>query len=115
MNKDKRSKGCPNEECKRNSKKYLYRAEDNYCVECGSKLVYVCRECSGPLASDEPSVTLCARCQSEKEDQRDKALKMGAAVAGGAAGIVGGVKVVADRYGPAIVKSAKDIAGRVIK
>lgn len=107
MHKDKRSKGCPNEKCRRNSKNFFYKAEDNFCVECGSKLVYVCRECFGPLASDDPSAILCARCQSEKEDQRDKVLKMGAAVAGGAA--------VVKAFVPAVIKSAKDIAGRVIK
>ncbi len=117
MHNDKRSKGCPNEGCARNAKKHLYKADEHYCVECGSKLVYVCRgrDCFRPLVSDDPSVTLCAHCQAKRDDRLQRARNTAAAVAGGAAGVAAGAKLVVGHYGPAIVKGAKLVAGRVIR
>lgn len=94
MHKDKRSKGCPNEECARNSKKHLYKADEHYCVECGSKLVYVCRDCFGPLAGDDPSVVLCRRCQGKRDDRREKAVKVAGSVATAVVGVAYGAKTI---------------------
>ena len=38
---DKRVKGCPNESCKA-YKKAKYKAEDRFCKDCGTELIFVC-------------------------------------------------------------------------
>lgn len=68
---DKRSKGCPNDVCKRNNEHYLYKATDLYCTICGTELVFVCPKCFGKLADQGPEHIICSSCEAEKEDRKN--------------------------------------------
>ncbi len=116
--KDKRAKGCPNEACECNKKKRLYKADDRYCVKCGSELLWVCRRCFRRLHSDDPSQSLCRVCQAEHEDLIQKVKKGGGAIVGGVGTVVTGGAIVAQKYGPQIAGGAAKVAGaasRILK
>lgn len=116
--KDKRSKGCPNEACECNKEKRLYKADDRYCVKCGTELMLVCRHCFKPLHSDDPSKVLCAYCQAEKETRKQQIQKMAAATVGSASVIAAGGVGVARKYGPQIAKGATaalNVVGKLVK
>lgn len=115
MHKDKRSKGCPNEECARNQEKFRYKANEHFCVECGTRLVYVCRKCFGHLDSDSPSAVLCGHCQAEVEDRNDRVVKAAGAAAAGVAGLVGSAKIAVDRFGPELRRGVAAIMRQVGK
>ena len=48
----KRFKGCLNNDCCEYTKKRLYKESDNFCVKCGSKLNFVCKDCFKQLPDD---------------------------------------------------------------
>lgn len=92
--KDRRSKGCPNPQCDRNKKKFMYKASDVYCTECGQKLVFVCKKCFGPIEDTGPEHRICPICQAKAEDNRDKAKELGKKAVVGGGVIAGGVVAI---------------------
>lgn len=69
---DKRIKGCTNPtcECKFNKTKYAFN--DEFCVKCGSSLVYVCSNCLQPFESNSPTERFCLNCQAVIDERREK-------------------------------------------
>ena len=47
----KRIKGCTNPTCECKFNKTKYNFNDEFCVKCGSSLVYVCSNCLKPFES----------------------------------------------------------------
>ena len=95
MAKDRRSKGCPNSECERNKRHYLYKATDSYCTICGTQLVYVCPKCYRKLDDQGPKHIICSSCEAEREDRKNDFSKrmqgIGAAIGKGAKTLGGAV------------------------
>ena len=85
--KEKRVKHCPNPDCTRAATKYKFNADDTYCTECASELVFACASCGGPLDDQGPEHKLCAYCQAEKARHRQQVVGKAAAVAAGAAAV----------------------------
>lgn len=108
---DSRKKACPNELCKTYKNK-KFNSKINYCSECGTKLIYVCKthKCYKPLDETQPGHEYCRECEANRQDRRDKAValakKGGGAVA--AAVVVPALQVV-DKKGGAL---AKEVAGK---
>lgn len=108
---DSRKKACPNELCKTYKNK-KFNSKINYCPECGTKLIYVCKthKCYKPLDETQPEHEYCRECEANRQDRRDKAValakKGGGAVA--AAVVVPALQVV-DKKGGAL---AKEVAGK---
>lgn len=75
--KDKRVKGCPNPDCSKNREHAKFKAEDTYCTECASELVFVCAMCGRALEDSGPNHRICSICEAEKADRRDKAIDFG--------------------------------------
>ena len=67
---DKRIKGCNNPMCECKYNKTKYKFDDQFCVKCGSNLVYVCSNCLKPFDSNSPTETLCADCLAVIEKRR---------------------------------------------
>lgn len=72
MAKDRRKKGCPNPECKYNTKKKKFDSDVNFCPNCGAPLVLVCAKCFGPLEDKGPSHTLCGFCEAVEQKKIEK-------------------------------------------
>ena len=72
---DTRKKGCPNEACGKHQSQYKYNAEDNFCTECGSPLVFVCARCFAEIADEGPEHKYCAECEAKQSEAKllDKA------------------------------------------
>lgn len=72
---DSRKKACPNEECKI-YKDQKFSSKINYCPECGTKLIYVCKslKCYKPLDANNHDHVYCFECDTKRKDQRDKAI-----------------------------------------
>lgn len=91
----KRVKGCLNRECTE-YKKTFFKASDEYCVKCGSKLSYVCKypKCFKSIP-DEVQEKYCpihiAEIQDKKEKREETAKKFGGGILaiGGAAITIG--------------------------
>ena len=92
--KDKRSKCCPNELCEHNQnrKKHQYKAEDTYCTNCGTELVFVCQKCFNLISDEGPEHRICGNCDAERGQKMAK-IKVNASRAGGAAAAVVAVLV----------------------
>jgi len=73
-----RVKGCLNKNCLTNKKKITYKEGDDYCSKCGEKLSYVCKKCYTQLP--DKLEKYCVRCLAEKEDIKNKRLKIGGGV-----------------------------------
>lgn len=84
---DKRVKGCPNESCKA-YKKAKYKAEDRFCKDCGTELIFVCSKCWTPLAGDDPNKKICAKCEAKAQDRKEKVIDMGKKIGGAALAVV---------------------------
>lgn len=69
--KDKRIKGCPNENCPENIKKKKYSADDNFCKKCGMPLIYVCAICHKEI-EDIAGHRLCMSCEAAQKDDGGK-------------------------------------------
>ncbi len=115
---DTRKKACPNVQCK-TYKKRKYDAKTNYCPECGTELIYVCKsfKCYKPLDISDGNHSYCFECQAKRNDDKDKAIELvkkagGAAVAFGTVAIVEPLKKDA---GEAIKNAGKKIAQKIIK
>ena len=102
MMKDKRKKGCPNQDCKRNKKKKRFAADNESCPDCGEKLVFVCKRCFGPIEDEDIKHRKCASCEAKAKDRKDKVV--GVAKKGGLA--IGGLFAT----GVGLVLSNKDEA-----
>lgn len=83
---DKRVKGCPNEKCS-DYKKTKYKAEDKFCKACGSELIFVCSKCWTPLAGDNSSKKICAKCEAKAQDRKEKIIDTGKKIGQGALAI----------------------------
>ncbi len=96
----KRVKGCLNKKCSEYKKTY-YKNTDEYCVKCGTKLVYVCKHkgCFKQIP-DKVNQKYCPIHLAEKKDKRDKQGKSVAKVGGGVAGftiaVLGTMKLIGD-------------------
>lgn len=90
-----RVKGCINKTCVANQKKITYIKSDEYCSKCGNEIFYVCSECYTQLPDD--SEKYCVRCHAEKQDRKDRALKI-------AGGIVATAGIIAAGTGKTIIK-----------
>lgn len=73
----KRVKGCLNNDCGEYKKTY-YKATDEYCVKCGTKLCYVCknRKCFKQVPDD----SIEAYCSVHLAEMQDKKEKQGETV-----------------------------------
>ena len=79
----KRVKGCLNSECSEYKKTY-FKASDENCMICGSKLSYVCKypECFKAI-SDDTKECYCPIHIAERKDKKDKREGMAKKVGGG--------------------------------
>ncbi|MBR1709523.1 MAG: hypothetical protein IJ719_11950 [Clostridia bacterium] len=67
-------KGCVNTNCVDYKKKRKYKSTDEYCVHCGKKLTFVCKDCWMPIEANN-KVNYCMRCQAKHDDKADKVKK----------------------------------------
>lgn len=92
---DKRSKGCPNIICEQHKKKVKYKADNDFCPKCGTRLIYVCAKCFKEIEDIDEKHRICRGCEADalekKEKVRDGAVKAGKAVVGLASTVVVGV------------------------
>lgn len=74
----KRVKGCLNSNCKEYRKTY-YKESDEYCVKCGTKLSYVCKQpkCFKQIPDDakEKYCPIHAVERQDKKEKRNESLK----------------------------------------
>lgn len=120
---DTRKKACPNASCRTYMKK-KFNANVNYCPECGTKLVYVCKAygCFKPLDKNQlndPRHKYCKEDESKHQQNIAKiqaCLKKGAAVGGAVVAVVAkpALKELQDG-GAEIAKQAAQKAVRVAK
>lgn len=75
---DNRKKACTNENCK-TYKKSKYSSKTNYCPECGTQLIFVCKShnCFKPLDISQPKHPFCVECETKRQDFLDKAVDNG--------------------------------------
>ena len=90
----KRFKGCLNNDCSEYTKKRLYKESDNFCVKCGSKLNFVCKDCFKQLP-DDGKEKYCLLHLAERQGKEITPKKI-------AAGVVSTVTVVAGVTGSAV-------------
>ena len=107
---DSRKKACPNELCKTYKNK-KFNSKINFCPECGTKLIYVCKthKCYKPLDETQLGHEYCRECEANRQDRHDKAValaKKGGAVA--SVVVVPALQVV-NKKGGALVK---EVAGK---
>ena len=119
MAKDKRVKGCPNENCERHEKKYKYKATDRYCTICGEPLILVCERCHCEIGDEGIDHKMCARCEAILADRKEQVVKNVKGVAKGAAMVVpvaaGKLKGVDPKNLKAVGKAAAGAAAEIAK
>lgn len=128
MAKDKRIKGCPNEECANHIKKTRFKADQEVCPDCGAELVFVCRKCFCEIQDINEKHRVCRHCMEKsiqkKEEQKEAVKGVAKKVAAGAGVAVVGVggkilnKVLQDTEKDIVKKGVKVIeaaAKKVIK
>lgn len=108
--KDKRVKGCPNESCEMHKEEFKYANDDNYCVKCGTKLIYVCAKCFGEIEDNDEKRKICYRCEAEAKERSNKVKDTVVEIVGGAVDLVPGGKNI-----DAGVKIVGDIAKGIFK
>lgn len=81
-------KGCTNDSCSMNEKKKKFKPTINYCPECGTELVAVCKSKNCHQVLENPEAVFCVPCRAKKDDRKDK-VKEGAAVVVGTAALAG--------------------------
>lgn len=121
MAKDRRTKGCPNVGCERNTKKYAYKATDQFCTICGSELVFVCCDCFKKLADLGQDHIRCSTCEAERQDRKNNAEKrfknftgkVGGAIETGAKAVAHGTAVAAKATGKFANEMAENISDGV--
>ena len=96
----KRVKGCLNNDCSEYTKKRLYKESDNFCVKCGSKLNFVCKDCFKQLP-DDGKEKYCLLHLAEREGKEVTPKKI-------VAGVVGAVGAVGVAVAP-VAKFIKNI------
>ena len=95
-------KGCTNESCSMNQTKKKFKEPINFCPECGSELVAVCKAKKCHQVLDNPKTVYCATCKAKQDDRKDK-VKEGALAAGG---VLATGAVVAAKNAGKIAKAA---------
>lgn len=100
-------KGCPNHECELNKKRVFVNKKEKFCSQCGTPLVYVCKNKKCFTFLEENDGDFCLKCQAKREDRQD-AIVDGAKKIGGAMLAFGGIAV-------AVGEDALKIAGKIIK
>ena len=92
---DKRSKGCPNIICEQHKKKVKYKADNDFCPKCGTRLIYVCAKCFKEIEDIDEKHRICRSCDADvlekKEKVKDGVLKAGKAAASLAGTVAVGV------------------------
>ena len=122
---DTRKKACPNEGCKTHKKK-KYPSKINYCPECGTELVYVCKShnCYKELDDSLQDHDYCFECETERNDRKDKVIEAAKKVGGGVAAFAGvaliePAKKALQKEGGALAKDAVkkgvDLAKNIVK
>lgn len=111
---DTRKKACPNEECKTYKRK-KYSSKINYCPECGTALIYVCKShnCYTPLDDCTSEHDYCFECETKRNDKKDKAVDAAKKVGGGLAAFAGFALV--DPVKKALQKEGGKVAQEVVK
>ena len=89
MAKDKRKKGCPNPACRNHAERVYQKPTDSFCPLCGTKLTCVCRNCFCEM-EEADTQTLCAACQTARQEKKDRNMARLTAVAGAAGGVAAG-------------------------
>ncbi len=127
MSKDRRVKGCPNEECVMHLDKKKMDSDNEFCPKCGTKLIYVCTRCFTEIENLGTKHRKCKRCEAEADAKKEKAkdLAKNAVAKVGAAGVAVGGAVVAGMQkegvkqaasvGKEVVKKAVEVVPKVIK
>ena len=123
MAKDYRKKGCPNEGCERNKKKYYYKSTDMYCTICGKPLVYVCKDCFSRIADTDIKHIRCELCEAKRVDKKDKMVNKKNAAVGAVAVMAAGIAKAAQvevikeggDWAKDAVKAGFDVAKKIIK
>jgi len=72
MNRDRRVKGCPNEDCRMHSTRKKFSSRFNYCPECGSELIFVCEKCFSEIEDLGPEHRKCRLCEAEEAAKKEK-------------------------------------------
>ena len=109
MSKDKRKKGCPNEQCENNKKHFLLEASTQRCPKCDSELVFVCPKCFSKIKDSGPNHRYCKNCEADKKDFKDRTKDFGGAIGAGALA----VGAVGFKYGPKVMKAAPKLLSLV--
>ncbi len=69
-----RLKGCVNECCVSQQKKRKYKEKDSFCLNCGGRLLCLCKKCRAVLIDDYDG-TLCNECKMKAREKNAKLLK----------------------------------------
>lgn len=121
---DTRKKKCPNEKCDFNLKDKVFSNNVNYCPNCGSKLIFVCKKCHKEIEDLGPEHALCNRCIADKTAKKqkveDKVKNTTEKIVGIAVGavvfpVVAGAKKIAKDKGGEIGNAIKDVAINALK
>lgn len=121
---DMRKKGCPNTGCNMHQKKKKFDNKVQYCPECGSKTIYVCRRCFREIEDLGPDHRLCEYCVADSKAKLAKAgdavKGAGGKVAGVALGAAGIAAAAAGKAGEtelakAAAKIGKEAVGAAVK
>ena len=98
-------KGCTNESCTMRQKKHTFKPNVNFCPECGTELVAVCKSRNCYQVLDDPHAERCVPCQARIADRKD-AVKDKAKYA---AGVVPALGVAAWNNKDKVIKVAAKI------
>mgnify|MGYP003303469623 CR=1 FL=1 len=79
-------KSCINVNCKAYNEKIS--AKENFCSQCGSQLMYVCKDKKCHTFLEENDGVYCIMCKAKRDDKKDEMLKKIGAI-GGSAVVVG--------------------------
>ena len=116
MNRDRRVKGCPNEECPMHDARKKFSARFNYCPECGSRLTFVCEKCFSEIEDLGPEHRKCRLCEAEEAEKKEKAKYVAKDAADKVAGVGAAIAVAAlggvQKEG---VKQAAAVGGKAVK
>jgi hypothetical protein len=120
----KRAKGCFNEKCTANKKKFKYDDAFDFCPKCGNELDYVCkdRKCYEPLSNVLKKY--CDGCLAERKARKEKTQEQVLKIAEDGAKVIDvikdGAKVIAPvgviaKNAPKVIGPVIDMAAAVIK
>ena len=109
MQKDKRTKGCPNEACELHKKQVKQGVEVDYCPKCGTKTIFVCEKCFCEIQDIDEKHIICDRCEAERKQKLEETKEKGKEIA------AKGGKVIIGFVGPIIVGVGNGIKKEGVK